>query len=391
MKKIAIFHWGELTINAYYLAIELKKHNVGVDFFLYSPRKVYRRSFLKNLHTKLTEEFNTIEVKCSLFDSGLMKLNSISSFFSVQLSSLFVNPLLPIKTRRRFREGSYNYIITIGQTSLYWLYKTDASALKRTIHYSLEVQKVTDPHFINPAFAAILKWEAKLLQKVKGLIIQDELRAEALLDCKVNHYSLNFFFIPVSIPRLTDQKQTDYLNKNLDIPTSRKIILYFGEAYPERYINEISETVHKDLNDSWVLVVHGPNAFPGITKNDSKIRMSTNLLDYDSLHLIISSATIGLALYDNSWPNTRYTAFSSEKIARYLQVGVPFIAFRNESYLKLQNEFNCCFLIDDISDLTVAVQSIMERYELYKSNCYNAFEKYYDITKTVMPLVSFLK
>jgi hypothetical protein len=166
-------------------------------------------------------------------------------------------------------------------------------------------------------------------------------------------------------------------------------MLYFGAVYSERYLAEIAEHFNGYLDDSWVLVLHGPHKFLHVRTSD-RIKTSNKLLNYDEVDLIINSATIGLALYDNSWPNTRYTAFSSEKIARYLHAGVPFIAFRNESYEKLKEEYNCCELLTDMKDLTTATENVMKDYSIYQANCYNAFERYYNIQHSIGPLIDFI-
>lgn len=390
MKKVCIFHSGELTINAYYLAAVLIQHNISVDLFLYSPKQAYKKKFLIDLRSKVKKEINTIEFQLSFLENCLSALNKVIGLFGRQVPALYTNPLLPYQTNKKFKKAAYSHIITIGQASLYWLYRTDADCLKKTIHYSLEIQKITDPQFITPSHAAILRWESKLLKRIQGLIIQDAFRAEALLDCKIDQSSLNFIFVPVSIFPGNKVKERDYLYNDLHIPPTKSIILYFGAVYCERYLKEVAEKFESDFDDKWVLVLHGPHKFTGITSGSSRIKTSNKLLNYDDVDLVINSATIGLAFYDNSWPNTRYTAFSSEKIARYLQAGVPFIAFNNESYVKLKSEFNCCELIDDIGDLHVAVETIMLNLESYKQNCLMAFEKYYNIEKSVLPLIKFI-
>lgn len=390
MKKIAIFHWGELTINAYYLAYALHQHNISIDFYLYSPRKAYKRSYMRNLRDRVKSEFCVTEFKSSIVEAGMVKWSALVNGNENSQADGCLNPYLPSKTRKIFRTKTYEYIITIGQTSLYWLYKTDQDSLKKTIHYSLEIQKVTDPHFITPAFAKILEWEGKLLKKVMGLIIQDLFRAEALLNCKISNSKLSFFFIPVSILSKNTDVKNYYLHKALNISPQKKVLLYFGAVYTERFLEQISETFENQMDNSWVLVFHGPDKFSETIKKNTKTKISAALVDYEDLHLIMSSATIGLALYDNSWPNARLTAFSSEKIARYLEEGVPFIAFENESYLKLKNEFNCCILINDIAGLNDAIQVIMSNYESYRSNSYQAFNKYYNITNTILPLTNFM-
>ena len=391
MKKIAILHWGELTINAYYLAYALHQHNISIDFYLYSPRQAYKRSYLRNLRDRVKSEFCVTEFKSSIVEAGLIKCSALFNNNENSQADRCLNPYLASKTRKIIRTKKYEYIITTGQTSLYWLYKTDQDALKKTIHYSLEIQKVTDPHFITPAFAKILEWEARLLKKVMGLIVQDVFRAEALLNCKIDNSKLLFFFIPVSILSKNASDKNYYLHTQLNISPQKKVLLYFGAVYTERFLEQISETFENQLDDSWVLVYHGPDKFSEKIAKYNKTKISSAGIEYENLHLIMRSATIGLAFYDNSWPNTRLTAFSSEKIARYLEVGVPFIAFENESYLKLKNEFNCCMLLNDIADLSNAIRVIMNDYESYQANSFKAFNKYYNITNSILPLSNFIK
>lgn len=390
MSIVAIFHSGEITINAYYLAAALKQQHIDVQFYLYTPRTAYKHNYLVCLLRKVKDEFRTFELKGSFFASFLTKPNRLFEIFGTQLHALIINPLLPGKTKKLFDASKYTSIITIGQASLYWLYKTDPQALNKAIHYSLEIQLTSDPYFITPQLGALINWESSLLKKAKGLIIQDVFRAEALLNCKLENSHLKFFFLPVALLGKTIRRNEDYLYHELKIPREKKILLYFGALYSERYIKEVTETFDKSVNDNWVLVLHGPNNFSSLIPDTNKIKASHNLLDYEDLYKIICSATIGLALYDNRWPNTRFTAFSSEKIARYLQAGVPFIAFKNESYIKLKGEFNCCALIIGISDLNDAIEEIMENYDVFRENCFKAYDKHYNISNSILPLSEFV-
>jgi glycosyltransferase involved in cell wall biosynthesis len=186
------------------------------------------------------------------------------------------------------------------------------------------------------------------------------------------------------------KERSQYLHQLFNIEPSTKILLYFGAVFQERKIDELVETFENSCDNNFELVIHGPGDFSHLDKS-KKIKLSNQLLDYDDLHLIINSASIGLALYDNGWPNTRLTAFASEKIARYLQAGVPFIAFENESYINLQNQFLCCELIERMDELSRAMNKIMSNYESYREFAYQAYSKYYRIEETVKPLINYIK
>ncbi len=305
--------------------------------------------------------------------------------------AIFTNPFLPFRTRKLYKAENYKYIITIQQFSLYWLYKTSPKSIEKVIHYSLEIQKITDPNIKKYSNEyAIIKQESKLLKYVKGLIIQDRLRAEALLHSNGLRKNLKIFYIPVSIPGDIIRSRSNYLYKKFGLSHEQKIILYFGAIYQERKIDDLINTFSKITNPDWVLIIHSSDKFLQDIPKVANIKISNLLLEYDELHLIISSATIGIAFYDNSWPNTRLTAFSSEKIARYLQAGVPFIAFKNESYISLKNEFNCCELIENINDLKSAIKIIIEDFDNYMINCFKAYNKYYNIKYSLKPLSEFL-
>jgi glycosyltransferase involved in cell wall biosynthesis len=231
--------------------------------------------------------------------------------------------------------------------------------------------------------------ELLILQKIKGLIIQDQMRLDAFLN-RDEYRDLHVFFIPVSIPGNVIEGKSRYLHDKFKLLPEQKIILYFGAVYQERKIDQLVEAFDKIRDPNLIMVLHGGRVKfpdPGTSPN---IRISDQRIEYHQLHLLISSATIGIALYDISWPNTRLTAFSSEKIARYLQAGVPFIAFGNESYWKLKNEFDCCELIWDTTGLADAITTILNNYKYYRSNCFKAYEKYYNITNTIKPLTRFL-
>lgn len=389
-KRIAILHWGEISVHSYYLAEQFSRQNIQVDFFLYTPTYANKASHLKVLIEQLNQKVNLIEIKCTFLETYIIKCHRIFGLVGIYLPQLFTNPFLPFRTRKKFKAENYDYIVTVAPTSLYWLYRTDPNTLNKTLHYSLEIAKITDPNIRNCfVIHSIINQETKLLESVHGLIIQDKFRADALLRSKELRNKMIFFYIPVSIPGDIIETRSNYLHSKFNIDKEKKIILYFGAVFEERKIDELVKTFEKSYDDRFVLVIHGHGDFSHISKS-GRIKISNKLLDYKDLHLIISSAEIGLAFYDNSWPNTRLTAFSSEKIARYLQAGIPFIAFKNESYIKLKNEFDCCELIDDVKELPNAIDKIMSDYHSYKENCYEAYLKYYNIEHTIKPLLNYV-
>jgi glycosyltransferase involved in cell wall biosynthesis len=227
------------------------------------------------------------------------------------------------------------------------------------------------------------------LKYATGIIIQDQLRLQALLE-GTPYPNLRVFYLPVSIPGKIITTRSNYFHNKFQLRPDQKIVLYFGAVYDERKIDQLVEAFTKMADDDLVLLLHGGNAHFAYDSLPANIKISNEHIPYHNLHMLISGATIGIALYDNGWPNTRFTAFSSEKIARYLQAGVPFIAFANESYFNLKNEFDCCELIDQVEEIVIAIGKLQDNYEYYRQNCFRAYEKYYNIEHTVKPLCAFV-
>ena len=103
------------------------------------------------------------------------------------------------------------------------------------------------------------------------------------------------------------------------------------------------------------------------------VRSSLKYLQPDELDDMVASADVGIALYDNDKLNTRFTAYSSEKIVTYLRCGVPFIGFDNESYRDLKQRYDCCALIGNIDELVDAAASRLRNREHHSKEARRAY------------------
>ena len=160
-------------------------------------------------------------------------------------------------------------------------------------------------------------------------------------------------------------------------------ILFFGGLWRGPLLQEL-ETVSNALGEGQVLVVQGGR---GSLRPDEvitpKFVISTRPLPFDKINEYIATADVGLALYpERTANNSRYTAFAGEKVARYAQCGVPFIAFRSEDYEFLKAETGCCELVDDYGEIPAAINKILDNYESYRRGAYAAYDQFYRIENT---------
>ena len=89
----------------------------------------------------------------------------------------------------------------------------------------------------------------------------------------------------------------------------------------------------------------------------------------------------------SDWPvfsiplNEQLTAFSSEKMALYMQCGVPFVAFNYPGYKRLADEDKCGVVIESSKELPKAIREILGARDEFAKNAYEAFSKYYDFSR----------
>jgi hypothetical protein len=149
--------------------------------------------------------------------------------------------------------------------------------------------------------------------------------------------------------------------------------------------------VSKRLADDEALIVHGGRGVVSVEEVVSRnFILVRRPVAFEAIDELISSVHIGLALYPGEDPNSRYTAYSSEKIARYTKSGVPFIAFANEDYEYLRDMTGCCVLVSSYEQVPDAIKEIRQNYQRFRNNAFRAFQNIYDIDVASKDLVQFL-
>jgi len=121
-----------------------------------------------------------------------------------------------------------------------------------------------------------------------------------------------------------------------------------------------------------------------------KFIFSNELVPSEQIIDVISSADIGLVFYTAETENDLLTAFSSEKLALYLQQGKPIIAFDYPGYRKLMDECECGVLIHSLSDLPQAIETILADWDRYSRNALKCFNLYYDYSRNFMPVIEWI-
>lgn len=188
--------------------------------------------------------------------------------------------------------------------------------------------------------------------------------------------------IPNSIPGAAVKRRSAYLRDRLNIPSTKKIVLYTGGLANYNLTLEIIEST-RNWPEYAVLVMHfwGSNddmliVKDAIKKTGRKIYLSTDLLPFDEIDQIYQSADIGLALYGKMTINHKYAGFSSGKMFNFLHHAVPVLTNSTSFLLKNIKENNCGECIKNVTEIGSAIEKIITKEDKYISGCIDAYQNF---------------
>lgn len=243
-------------------------------------------------------------------------------------------------------------------------------------------------------------------RKSEFVIVQDKDRFNTL--CEYNQYQHpNVFYLPnsptASNTLLTNTEVPNYFRElfNLSEEKFSCIVLQAGMIQDAVFSKELAQAFFY-IQNSWALVFHDRETRaiddPYIKElqqiNSKNLFLSLKPLPYEQIDRIYESATIGLAFYRNIDNNFSQISMASGKISHYLKYGVPLLVNNLESLSKLVNTYKIGIVIKDpLNNLEIqlAIEKILEQYDIYSANAKICFEEEFDFSKKVNPILSALQ
>jgi glycosyltransferase involved in cell wall biosynthesis len=356
-----------------------------VDLFLYRADAYVELEPLRSLsrtHLHLFEVEADAGSHClfGLFNSGVKAYRLLRGRVGGLVPPKIVNQALKLMEKK-----SYRCLIGVEKKGLIWAGQVAEQLKIPFLYYSLELY--TDDFqprglMTRMSFKRLRQTERAYHRRAYATIIQDPARAKVLFEA--NHLSEEsiVYYLPVSLLGETYGSRSRFLHQIFNIHEDSSVILYFGQIWEQRYVLELAR-VAQNFPENWVLVMHGEDYGNAVAKIRSldyrrKVLISTDMVPSCRLQEIVASADVGLALYSNSTQNDQLTAFSSEKMALYMQCGVPFIAFDYPGYRQLANEDECGAVVRNLEELPVAIGKILLSHETFRRGAYRAFQKHYN-------------
>ncbi len=370
-KKVLLVRDDNFFIYLHQVAILLKDagHDVHLVFTTSKP--------VENLYQFLVREVEINGVRCDqvLDEPSKLELtwrrmkNKIYSRHSLLMSEFKIR-----RTKQFVDPDAYDVVIAFDPAALWLATNVFSKQLKKVINFSLEVIEESHPRFhLDSEFRKLLQHEREILPKIGGLLIQDRFREELLLNRVVGYDRTNTIYYPVAVsgPKIVKQHSRD-----------DHVVLFYGGIWSQEFIDKLRMAASQLGNRFRIIVKGGRGRSEIDSYSDANFVLDRSPIPFAELDKAIADADIGIAIYPDIDKNSRTTAFSSEKIARYTKCGLPFVAFDSPDYQYLKSVHDCCVLIDDYDQLPRAIHAIADRYEEFRKHAYDAFDEFYCLEKT---------
>jgi hypothetical protein len=259
-----------------------------------------------------------------------------------------------------------------------------AAHLQKTLgipcfYYSLELYTKSHPVY-DAAVPLMQVLEGEAHAACLGTIIQEPQRAEALYaDTGVAECVVPALYFPVTISGANTSKTFALAHKECGAHGSKRQLINFGNhrLRPEQLV-----TLARNLPEGYTLFMHNTNVSDLRKIVDgfslSAVTLSEGSLDESQLMEMISRSRIGLCWYDAGITNDRLTAFASEKLTRYLSLGLPIIANAETNFFELCDRYECGIAVNGVEEIAAAIQRIENDYEYYSKNALQTFYAVYN-------------
>jgi glycosyltransferase involved in cell wall biosynthesis len=361
----------KLAEAGYKVDIFHKKPNVSLDFTNSEQFGHYKNVRYFNLSTS-----NTIARKIVRKFKGLLgRLN----WDYLQNPRNIIDREILLRSTKIVNESRYQCFIGVEKKGLIWAGILSQMYKCPSVYYSLELYIEDHPDI--KGYSYLRKAEKNYHRLSGATIIQDRLRAKTLMEYNEIE-TTDLIYFPISVRGDIVEKKSSFFHQKYKMNEAKKLLLYFGLIQDERFSSDLVG-IASHLKDDIMLVLHGfgnqiyLTHLQSITDTD-RVIFSLELVVEEEIIGLISSATIGLALYANTSSNDRLAAFSSVKVAYFMQCGVPVIAFDSESFRELMNAYNCGELINSIDEIPQKVEKILNDYDSYRKQAFMAFRRFYD-------------
>ena len=225
-------------------------------------------------------------------------------------------------------------------------------------------------------------------------IIQDEERARLLFENN-RVFQHNVFFVPVALLGEPIRTRHRYFHQRFGLPGDERLLLHFGSINRYRKSPQVVQGVQK-LPPGWTVVMHGAldeSIREEMQRYDTgrRVILSTDLVPHKQLQILVSSADVGLVFYTDENFNEYTAGLASDKMARYMQCGLPVIVNDFPSFRRIIDKHRCGVCVTSPLEISSVLPQIAAEYDVYREAAYSCYIAQYEFSRHFEPVLEFLR
>ncbi len=197
------------------------------------------------------------------------------------------------------------------------------------------------------------------------------------------------FLIPNSPSGEVKKLQSHYFRDVFEIRDEKPIVLFIG-TLNWNLARTIYEETREYKDKDYHLVFHGrTQGLMAQNKPHPFIKVSKEPLPSSLLNYAISSADLGLVLYDQSIPQESNNGWTGGKIGTYFKNGLPVIAGNLDSFRQFETNGVGAFW-DGKTELDLMIKSTLAKTDFLQKNIPAFYNLHYRYEKFFAPFLTFL-
>ncbi|MCC7417766.1 MAG: hypothetical protein IT176_11565 [Acidobacteria bacterium] len=179
--------------------------------------------------------------------------------------------------------------------------------------------------------------------------------------------------VPNAPPGPARRLRSRYYHDALDLPDGARILLHAGSLWWGT-ANALIASAREWTFDA-VVVFQGrlPSQAEG-WRDSARVRLAPGVLPAALLDHAVSSASIGLAMYDTTIANNRLMGAASGKVCLYLKNRLPVIATRGSDLEWIERE-GCGVCVASVAEIPAAAARIWGAYDTYADAAARVFDR----------------
>jgi len=197
------------------------------------------------------------------------------------------------------------------------------------------------------------------------------------------------FVVPNATAGPASRQASTYFRDRLGLGADARILLHAGSLWWSR-AKELAAVANDWRGDDWTVVFQtrlrmGENGW----HDSRRVHFAREVLPASMLDYAVSSASIGLALYDDGSVNNRLMGTASGKVALYLKNGLPVIATKAGGFDWLERE-GCGACVADVREIPAAAARIWASYDETAARAAAFYNRSLDFSAHFPPVAEFM-